>query len=165
MQVRQVRADEALAIRALRLRALADAPTAFEMTFQEEEQAPAEHWVEWARRGAAGKMSVTFVAVAGAEWCGMAGGFLRRDGAQLDATLFGMWVEPCQRERGAARQLVEAVVGWARSRGAQRLQLWVTEGNLPARMLYLHTGFIDTGQSQALASRPSLREELMIRAL
>ena len=142
-----------------------DAPDAFEMTVEQEEQAPAEHWVEWARRGASARTSATFVAVHSGEFCGMAGGFLRRDAGRMHATLFGVWVEPARREAGVGRDLVQAVTEWARGRGAQQLQLWVTEGNLAARSLYRRMGFTEAGESKPLASNPGSRETLMILQL
>ncbi len=163
--IRLVGEVEAPQLRVLRLRALADTPAAFEITLREEEEAPAQHWIEWARRGAAGQMSCTFIATQNEHWCGMAGGFLQREGLQLQATLFGMWVEPTQRGRGVGGQLVEAVLDWARLRGAQRVQLWVTEHNAHARALYERHGFVATGVTQPLRSDSALREELMTRAL
>jgi GNAT superfamily N-acetyltransferase len=163
--VRLISEGEAAQLRVLRLRALADAPAAFEITLREEELAPAEHWIEWARRGAAGQMSCTFVAIEGEHWCGMAGGFLQREGSQLQATLFAMWVAPDHRGRGVGGQLVEAVVEWARLRGAQRVQLWVTDNNEAARALYARHDFVTTGQTQPLPSDPTLREEQMARGL
>src|SRR5262249_59106486 len=54
VKVRRIRADEGLALRALRLRALADAPTAFGSTLAREEAFPADGWHERAAGGAAG---------------------------------------------------------------------------------------------------------------
>ena len=52
--VRRIRADEALRLRAFRLRALADAPTAFGSTLAREEAFPESVWHERASAGAAG---------------------------------------------------------------------------------------------------------------
>ena len=49
--IRRVRADEAMALKAVRLAALADAPTAFGSTYAGEAQRPDEFWRDRAARG------------------------------------------------------------------------------------------------------------------
>ncbi len=110
-------------------------------------------------------MSITFVAAEGGRECGMAGGWLRREGNSQCAVLSGMWVEPAQRRRGLALRLVQAVVRWARSRSAQHIELWVTEGNGPAWSLYLSAGFRAACQFQQLRFDSSRQEELMTKPL
>src|SRR5262249_32402956 len=51
-------------------------------------------------------------------------------------TLVGMFVDGSVRRQGIGVALVESVIGWARSRGAARLVLWVTSGNQVAIALY-----------------------------
>ncbi len=163
--VRRIREHEAPQLRAIRLRALAESPRAFEIPLAEEELAPTEHWVEWARQGAAGQTSCTFVAIQANEWCGMAGGFLEPNGSSVVATVFGVWVEPVRRGHGVGGGLVDAVVQWAVGRGAQRVQLWVTEDNNAARALYARHGFACSGERKALRSDPSVSEVLMVRSV
>jgi ribosomal protein S18 acetylase RimI-like enzyme len=163
--IRPIREHEVAQLRTIRLRAVAESPRAFEITLAEEQRAPAEHWIEWARQGAAGQTSSTFVAVQAEEWCGMAGGFLESNGPPVVATVFGVWVEPVRRGHGVGGMLVEAVVQWAVGRGAERVQLWVTEDNDAARMLYERHGFDCTGQRKPLRSDPSAAEVLMVRRL
>jgi len=50
-EVRQIRANEGLKLRAVRLRALADAPTAFGSTLAQEEKFPERVWHARAERG------------------------------------------------------------------------------------------------------------------
>src|SRR5262245_1866110 len=59
MKVRRIRADEGLALRALRLAALADSPMAYGSTFARED---AYSEALWHARGAAGGDTVTIVA-------------------------------------------------------------------------------------------------------
>ena len=61
-KIRQIRPDEGLRLRALRLLALADVPTAFESTLAREEAFPEHVWHERAAGGAAGGDHVTFIA-------------------------------------------------------------------------------------------------------
>jgi GNAT superfamily N-acetyltransferase len=53
----------------------------------------------------------------------------------------GMWVAPAYRRQGLGRILMEAVMTWAESQGAERLELGVVEGNVPAISLYERLGF------------------------
>ena len=112
--VRRVRPDEGLRLRALRLRALADAPSAFGSTLAREEAFADAVWQERAGAGRAGVDRVTYVAEEGERWVGMVTGMStsRTDPA---STLVGMFVEPAARGRGVGAALVEAVAEWARS--------------------------------------------------
>ena len=135
-EVRRIRPDEGPRLRALRLRALADAPTAFGSTLAREEAFTDDVWRDRAAGGASGK-----------------------------PLLVGMFVEGVERSRGIGVALVEAVVAWARAHGATRLYLWVTATNDPAVALYDKCGFRPTGEQKPLGHSPSLAEIRMVRAL
>jgi hypothetical protein len=62
MEIRRIRADEGLRLRALRLHALGDSPTAYGSTLASEELYPESIWHERAASGAAGDKVVTIVA-------------------------------------------------------------------------------------------------------
>jgi GNAT superfamily N-acetyltransferase len=176
-EIRRIRPDEGLRLRALRLRALADAPTAFESTLAREEAFPEAIWHERALRGAAGRDAVTFIAEEdgaeeGARWIGLATGLAPdpddsagSDPAQSRPMLVGMFVDGTARRRGVGVALVESVVGWARARQAAHLVLWATSGNAAALALYRRCGFRPTGATKALAHDPALVEVEMVRAL
>jgi ribosomal protein S18 acetylase RimI-like enzyme len=103
------------------------------------------------------------VAVEGDAAVGMAGGFVPEgDTVQL----WGMWVAPEARGSGVGRSLVEAVLAWARERGAPTVLLEVTdtERARPAAALYRSLGFAPTGERAPLDSDPSLETILMSRA-
>src|SRR5215218_3061152 len=90
---RRAQAEDWRAVRALRLRALADAPEAFEMTL-----AQAEQWTDedWRRRVAEGDERVTFVEEdEDGNLVGMAVGLF--DPAARVAHFVGMFVEPGKR--------------------------------------------------------------------
>jgi GNAT superfamily N-acetyltransferase len=163
-QVRAIRADEVLRLRAFRLRALADAPSAFGSTLEREEAFPEEVWQERAVRGAAGEDRVIYIAEAGDRWLGMATGLVE-DPHGPQVALVGMFVEPAARGRGVGAALVEAVTAWARGRGAARLFLAVTSTNDAAIRLYYHCGFRPTGREKRLDHTPSLLELEMVREL
>jgi GNAT superfamily N-acetyltransferase len=160
LAVRRVRADEASRLRALRLRALADAPWAFGSTLAREEALAEQVWRERAAQGAAGETAVTYVAEDADRWIGMATGLVTEtEPARLD--LVGMFVEPAARGRGVGGALVEAVLAWARARGAGGLYLWVTTTNRAAITLYERCGFRPTGATKPLDHTPTLLEQEM----
>jgi GNAT superfamily N-acetyltransferase len=149
---RLAQAEDWRAVRALRLRALADAPDAFEMTL-----AQAEQWTDedWRQRVAEGDESLTFVEEdEDGNVVGMAVGLF--EPAARVAHLVGMFVESSRRRAGLGRGLVEAVESWARKVDATRIELEVNPEMVPAVRLYERCGFERSGLSRALSSRPAV---------
>ena len=126
--------------KALRLRALLDAPDAFGTAYADEKDWDAAQW----QRRLTG-VYVTFAAVRGGQDLGLATGAELRHQTE-NAGLFGMWVASEARGQGAGDGLVQAVIGWAEARGYQRLFLDVADENTPAIQLYARCGFQPTGQ-------------------
>jgi RimJ/RimL family protein N-acetyltransferase len=54
--------------------------------------------------------------------------------------------------------MVESVLDWSRLQAVERVELWVTEQNEPARRLYDRCGFVPSGKRQPLPSDPSIEE-------
>ena len=161
--IRRIRPDEGLRLRALRLRALADAPWAFGSTLAREEAFTEAVWQERAVRGATGEHGVTYVAEEGDRWVGICD--RPRGCGQACLEVVGMFVEPVARGRGVGAALLESVASWARSRGAARLRLWVTSTNGAALRLYRRCGFTPTGKTKPLDHTPSISECEMVREL
>lgn len=149
-------------MRALRLHALADAPTAFGSTLAREEAFPESVWHERAAGGAAGNERITFIAERDARWIGLTTG-LADDPDTDGPVLVGMFVDATERRHRVGLALVEAVIGWARSRGDSHLSLWVTATNTAAIALYERSGFRATGESRPVGHTPSLAEVRMAR--
>src|SRR5262245_34127510 len=164
VRVRRIRADEGLALRALRLHALADAPTAFGSTLAREEAFPESLWHERAAGGAADNDRATFIAERDARWIGLATG-LADDPETEGPVLVSMFVDAAERRHHVGQALVEAVIDWARSRGESRLFLWVTVTNAPAIALYESCGFRPTHESRPVEHTPALAEMRMVRDL
>jgi GNAT superfamily N-acetyltransferase len=140
---------------------------AFSSTLAVEEKFPERVWHERAERGAGGAENTTFVAERDGEWIGIATG-LATDPDEPDdprPVLVGMFVAPEARERGVGSALVNAVVGWARERGAHALRLWVTSSNTPAIALYEKCGFRLTGETRPLPHHTPLADYRMERDL
>ncbi len=163
MEIRPIRADEGLRLRDFRLRALADAPAEFGETLAQAQARPEAFWHERAARNAAGIEAITFVAVRDERWYGMLTGFFPPDDPQA-VTVVNLWVDPTARGLYLGRALVEAIAGWARTRGAARLHCWVTE-NSRNIILYQRWKFVRTGKTKAHALNPSLRAVHMVREL
>jgi len=149
--VEQVEGDARAHLRAVRLAALADSPSAFGSTLEREQQYDEQRWREWSRNVA------TFLAFRDGVPVGMAGGVT---GSMADErALIAMWVHPDHRNTGIAFRLLDAVRTWSRDNGATRLTLWVTRTNDAAATLYRRAGFTETGESKPLPSNPTLTED------
>lgn len=152
MRVRRLEASEWEALRALRQRALADAPGAFGSVLPVEVQQAEPYWRQRARVAAEGRERVVLLAEEGGLVVGMVGGSLGLDPSL--AELSSLWVAPGARGRGVGAALVRALVAWARERGARLVELWLTEENVGARRLYEREGFAMSGRGVRLPSAP-----------
>jgi RimJ/RimL family protein N-acetyltransferase len=166
VEIRRIRADEGLRLRALRLRALGDAPMAFGSSLAREQAFSESVWHERAASAASGSDRATFVAEEADRWVGMATGVARHpEDLQHSPILISMLVDATQRGRGVGAALVERVTAWVRALAAENLYLWATSTNRPAIALYERCGFRLTAETRPLAHTPSLAEVLMVRGL
>ena len=136
-------------MRTLRLRALADTPSAFGSTYERE---VAFTEADWQRRlqpeanphfvcGRPDAEPVGIVAV----------GVDRTEPDDRVAHVWGMWVDGSARGTGVADALLETAIEWATSNGFMVARLQVTEGNVRAERMYERLGFRRTG---ATLTRP-----------
>lgn len=147
--------------KAVRLRALQDAPNAFGSTYANERELTDADWIQ-RTVGWNGERAAGFLAMDGSAGCGIAGSYL--DQADVSrAHLVSMWTAPTHRQRGIGRLLVNEVVRWASRSGAHTLQLLVTSNNEPAIVFYQRLGFTRTGRTEPYPNDPSLTEYEMIR--
>src|SRR5687767_331434 len=121
-------------LRAVRLRALCDAPDAYGATYDESAARPLSNWMEQLAALA------TFVAVLDEVDVGLVRGgpYEGKPGA---AMLYSMWVAPGARGTGIGESLVDAVADWGRSQRHTRLYLNVCDHNAHAVALYARKGF------------------------
>ena len=129
---------------ALRLRAIADSPSSFSSSREDElARTPAEH----AQRIAGGALQRSFGAFDGERLVGFAG--LRREPLRQlwhKALLWGVFVDVQQRGKGVARRLVNACIAQAETDPAvMQVHLSVNAENNAARQLYESLGFIAYG--------------------
>jgi GNAT superfamily N-acetyltransferase len=175
VEVREAGPDDWREVRDIRLSALRDDPHAFASTFARENVFTEADWRRWIdgagvflahppgpstsprAAGATGPARATGPAEASgpARATGLAAGYEPAPGL---VELVSMWVRPRARGQAVGEALVAAAAEWARARGAERVHLWVTETNKPARRLYERCGFIPTGERQPLPSDPERPE-------
>jgi GNAT superfamily N-acetyltransferase len=166
VKIRRLRRGDGGELRQVRLRALADAPYAFSSSLERESILDPEFWESRVAESELGEDGVVFTAVDDERTLGMSGGFWLGEGREV-AMVWGMWVDPSARRCGLGHELLEAVAGWARDSGAQRLRLAVTDcdASRPAAALYRRLGFVDTGEREPLEWNPSLITRIMSRSL
>jgi ribosomal protein S18 acetylase RimI-like enzyme len=151
VRVVQLASDDWPRLRAIRLRALKDAPDAFSGTFEAFARTP-EGWAKQVRE------MPTFVAVRN----GIDIGVVRvahDDVTPRSAWLLSMWVAPEERNRGVGATLVDTVIDYARASGVERVLLDVADLNEPAIALYRRKGFDPNGDAGTFAPpREHVRE-------
>ena len=146
------------AVKATRLRALAEAPYAFGSTAENEQSLTDDEWCSRIENGA------WFLAYRGASPVGIVAAFAEVDRPR-QRRLISMWVAPSERGSSTATDLVEAVIAWADEQHAEAITLWTADGNVRARRFYERLGFVSTGRQKSLPSDPSLGAEELIRRL
>jgi ribosomal protein S18 acetylase RimI-like enzyme len=149
--------------KAVRLRALQDAPHAFGSTYAKEIQLADDDWMKRVERWN-GENGAGFLAMDEDTACGIAGSFLDQKDATC-AHLISMWTAPTHRELGVGRLLVNDVLKWARGRNARILQLMVTSNNEPAIRFYERLGFTRTGRTEPYPNDPAVIEYEMSRPI
>jgi ribosomal protein S18 acetylase RimI-like enzyme len=163
MDIRRCGPDDGPLIRQLRLRALADALYAFgREAFAEESEFPDGHWNRLAaqvggRDPLRRERCASFVAFDADGACGTITGYLCPEEPRR-AYLSAAWIDPHCRRQGLGRRLVDEVVAWAESRGADHLRLWVDDTNPGAAEFYRALGFVPTGESRPVSEGSADRQ-------
>jgi GNAT superfamily N-acetyltransferase len=160
--VRTIRHGESAALRALRLRALADAPTAFASTLAAESALGDDHWRRLVEEAVAGDEGTIKIAIDGERWVGMAGGYwFERDPGI--AQLWGLFVEPTARGTRIGAALVGAVGDWAVSAGATYVRLGIIEPADELRRFYARLGFVALDDPAPMRADPTRSAAFMVR--
>ncbi|HEX4036208.1 MAG TPA: GNAT family N-acetyltransferase [Solirubrobacteraceae bacterium] len=167
MEIRRLRSADADVFREIRLRALAEAPYAFGSSLAQETANGPEFWQGRVDESATARKGAIFAAIGeDRRALAMAGGFFPQLGDE-EAVLWGMWVSPHARRGGLGRRLLAEVVDWARSCGARRLRLCVseTDRSRAAAALYVALGFSEVGEREPLPSDPTITTVTMVKDL
>lgn len=142
-------------LRAIRLAALLDAPTAFGLTHA---TAAAYSEAQWRDRAAGRTRAQYLLAFVDGEAAGMIGGF---ETPALELNLIGMWVKPEHRGTGAAASLVASIKARAFAQGHERVVLEVSPDNARAAAFYRKQGFAFLREWEALESHPEIELQKM----
>jgi GNAT superfamily N-acetyltransferase len=140
-------------LRAVRLRALLDAPDAFESTYEREVGLEDRAWQARATQAA------QVLAIEGETTVGLAVGMPSPAIDAREWLLVSMWVSAHLRGQGIAQRLIQTVVDLAREHGSTRLRLSVVESNERARRAYLSFGFMPAGAPYPMERYPTLIEQ------
>jgi ribosomal protein S18 acetylase RimI-like enzyme len=163
ISIERITIQNALLFKAVRLRALQDAPDAFASTYAKESQLADSDWIKRAEEWNS-ETGAAFLAIDSSSLCGLAGSFLDEDDPTR-ANLISMWTAPTHRQRGVGRLLVNEVIKWARGRNARFLQLMVRSTNEPAIRFYEQLGFRRTGRVEPYPDDFALIEYEMLRPI
>ena len=168
MHIRRLGADDVVAYRALRLRALQTSPEAFGSSYEETVAQSLEHM---ARRLAPGPQEpyTFFLGAFDPDLIGTVG-FVRETRLKMrhKGAIIGMYVAQVARGRGVGRALLEHTIAEARQQpGLEQILLMVVSSNETARRLYAACGFTRYGvEPRALKlGERYFDEDLMILSL
>lgn len=140
-------------LKAIRLEALTDSPTAFITTFDEASGYPDALWVERSSEDPEGGQA-TFLAVGKDRCRGMAVGLDRSSSGRDVVAIVSVYVAPDVRRSGIGNALMDAVEAWATVRGVEATSLWVVDGNDRARGFYEARGYRATLDRQKIPLPP-----------
>jgi ribosomal protein S18 acetylase RimI-like enzyme len=144
--------------RKLRREALRDAPDAFSATLAQwsGEGDREERW-----RARLTEVPFNVIAELDGEAAGMVSG--THPDADRFVLLISMWVAPFARGRGVGDALVDAVLTWAKQRGAAGVTLAVRVANPRAITLYRRKRFVDEGPIERDSPGAPLEHRMRIR--
>jgi ribosomal protein S18 acetylase RimI-like enzyme len=153
LHLKEVDADQWQELRAVRLKALEQAPDAFMAVLDEEQSWQETEWRQTIK-------DATWVAARSA---GAIIGVARStvDSVPTRRHIEAVWVEPSWRRRGVASDLVRWLIEKERkAEVVQEILIWVIDSNKAARRLYEGLGFEPTGERpQSIQGRGSRVEE------
>ncbi|AYM76635.1 GNAT family N-acetyltransferase [Janthinobacterium agaricidamnosum] len=155
MLIRPTTASDWPALKATRLAALLDAPTAFGASHA---SAAAFSDADWQQRAVSTPQRTFFLAFDGEQAIGLAAQVVAGNG---ECHLIAMWVQSAYRGLAVAQGLVEAVKQCAVDNGHSRLVLDVAPENARAAAFYQKQGFVFLPEWEALESHPHIRVQKM----
>ncbi|MGK5040928.1 GNAT family N-acetyltransferase [Janthinobacterium sp. GB1R12] len=155
MIIRPTTAGDWQALKATRLAALLDAPTAFGASHA---SAAGFSDMDWQQRAVSTPQRTFFLAFDGEQPIGLAAQAVAAVGV---CHLIAMWVHPDYRGLAVAQGLVDAVKRCAMDNGHPRLVLDVAPENTRAAAFYRKQGFVFLPEWEALESHPHIQVQKM----
>jgi GNAT superfamily N-acetyltransferase len=155
LTIRRSGRDDWRDLRTIRLEALADTPSAYGSTYEENLTWSDAQWKQ------SSSNRLYYLAFRDDVIVGMvSGGF--NDAHPGTRWLYGMYVTASERGTGTAVRLVASVCDWATGNGADQLYLHVTSSVVRARAFYTKIGFRPTGETFTMDRDRSLVLETMV---
>ncbi|MBM3095017.1 GNAT family N-acetyltransferase [Ensifer sp. T173] len=161
VSIRRIAADEIDVFRSIRLEALRCEPASFASRFEDWQFLLDE---EWRRR----LNDPVFVAFSKCEPIGIMGLVRFRPHKMAHrATLLMVYLRECFRSTGLAKDLLDAVIDFARGEGVLQLELAVNAENPAALRFYRRHGFIEVGRIPCglLDGDRGIEDVIMVRRL
>jgi ribosomal protein S18 acetylase RimI-like enzyme len=155
MLIRPTTPDDWQTLKATRLAALRDAPTAFGVTYELAAQYTDE---QWQTRAVGSEKAEYLLAFDGERAVGIVAGVIN---GKDEYNLIAMWVHPDYRGGGIAGQLIAAIKERALARGHRRIVLDVAPENVSAARLYQRQGFVFLPEWEPLESHPHISVQKM----
>jgi GNAT superfamily N-acetyltransferase len=155
MIIRLTTAADWRALKAIRLAALHDAPTAFGVTHA---AAAAYTDEQWQTRAAGTDRAEYVLAFDDEQAVGIVAGVVS---TKDEYNLIAMWVRPDYRGKGVAGRLIGAIKARAQSKGHRRIVLDVAPENASAANVYLRQGFAFLPEWEPLESHPEISVQKM----
>ncbi|MFI5781245.1 GNAT family N-acetyltransferase [Nocardia sp. NPDC051570] len=157
-RVQQLTPDDWQILRDIRLRALAEAPSAFGATLTQARTRTEQQWRS--------RLTERAVFVATLDDTAIGTIAATADPDHDAAHLISTWVAPEARASGVADRLVRTAIAWATSTGYTSIRLEVSDGNIRAERLYRRHGFTRTGRHGIISPddpRPEFEMTLTLR--
>lgn len=142
-------------LKAIRLAALLDTPTAFGLSHA---TAAAYSEQQWRDRASDETQPTFVVAIAQGRAIGLVGDAVS---PAQEYNLIAMWVDPGFRSTGIAGWLVDAIKTRAIARGHRKVVLSVSPNNARATCFYRRQGFAFLPEWEPLASHPDIKVQKM----
>jgi ribosomal protein S18 acetylase RimI-like enzyme len=167
IEIRALGPADAAAFREIRLGGLRDSPEAFGSTYEEEVEHGLQIFAQRLDPSAAKAEQVVLGAFADGALVGVAACIREhRPKTRHKASVYGMYVAPEARGRGAGRALLARLVAEARAwPGVDRLTLSVVERAEAARALYRAAGFVAYGSEPDALRQDGVRDTLIYLTL
>jgi RimJ/RimL family protein N-acetyltransferase len=138
--IRRIQSGETQVYKRIRLMALQEAPYAFPTTLAAARKRGIADWREQAESAVHGNKRAIFFALNQKQPVGIAA-LCHVDEEPGLGELLQVWISPEQRGTSLAKDLMDAVLYWAKENGFTRVKAGVTAKNIRARTFYLHYGF------------------------
>jgi ribosomal protein S18 acetylase RimI-like enzyme len=160
--IHDITEDDWRLLRAIRLRALQDAPNAFTSNYGDEAGHDERRWRERLRSNL---WLLAFQDGTAAPPIGVIAATREPLAPTGEPFLSSLWVDPEHRRLGIARELIDAAADLVAVGGAEAVSLWVLADNTAAHNLYSAVGFVYTEDRQLAPGSSDMHEQRMRRNL